>query len=1102
MSSPLVEAGRRQGAGAGSARGVLAAALLLPFVCSTISYGEEHRIRFEHLTTSDGLSQMTVYAILQDRRGFMWFGTQSGLNRYDGYGFKVYTHRAREAGSLSHGFVRVLHEDVAGALWVGTYGGGLNRFDPESEEVTRYQHDPEDTASLSNDDIRALASDSDGTLWVGTRGGGLCRLDPASGIFHRYRHDPGDAGSLPHDDIRSLHLDSQGRLWIGTYGGGLSRWEPSSGTFVNRRIAPGSPPGGDADQVRALLEDAAGDLWIGTNGGLYRLARERDELIRHRDEPGDPRGPGGRRIRALFEDASGNLWIGTRGSGLARLDRSSGLFSHYLHDPDDPLSLSHDDVYAIFEDSAGGMWVGTFDGGVNRFTPSLETFAHYENDPTDPTSLGDNDVNAIQEDPSGALWIGTFGGGLDRFDPATGTFRHYRHDPEDPASLSHDDIRTVHADPSGILWIGTLRGGLNRFDPEEETFTRYRHDPADPGSLSHDDVYALHMDHSGFLWVGTYGGGLNRLDPESGRFTRFLHDPADPTSLGGNDIGAVFEDRSGVLWVATRGGRLSRFDRSTQSFVHYRQATDDPSSLSHSDVSCLFEDRAGNLWIGTYGGGLDRLDPQRRSFTHFTTGDLQAGTVQAILEDRRGRLWVSTNRGLIRFDPAAGTWAGHDRRDGLQDDQFNLGAALRSSTGRMYFGGIGGLTAFDPERFEDNPFVPPIVLTSFRLFDEERPLPPSGGALRLGHDENFFSFEFAALSFHRPERNRYRYRLDGFDEVWIDPGTRRFASYTNVPAGQYVFHVVGSNNDGVWNDEGVSVPITISTPWWRTGWFRALAIAAAAALLLATYRAVAVRSRRLEQERAERLRAAERERLIADLEEKNKELERFTYAVSHDLKSPLVTIRGFVRHLERDVSAGDAERVSRDLELIDQAADQIQQLVDELLALSRVGYHVTSAEWVPMCELAQQAANLVAARIADRGVEVEIATDLPSVRGDRGRLLEVLQNLLDNAVKYMGDQPRPRVEVGGRSDGAQIVFWVRDNGAGIDARDHERVFGLFERLGAEDEGTGLGLALVRRIVEAHGGRIWVESAGCGHGSTFCFTLGSARPSSWARPAGG
>ena len=1071
---------------------------------------------FEHLTNLDGLSQVSISAIAQDTQGFMWIGTSEGLNRYDGYEFRVFNHEPGSTHSLSHRRVQSLYAGDPEGLWVGTDGGGLNFLDTVTGHMIHSHHNPEDPYSLRGETVFAITRDRSGFLWVGTDSG-LSRLESPQlpWRFTRFSHGPEEKLSagpplanyvtspLAGEKVEALLVDRQDQLWIGTESG-LDRFAPDRQARSHFHHDPQDPHSLANDQVHALLEDSSGTLWIGTDRGLDRFTADGEGFAHYLPEPEDPSAPSNE-IRALGTSDRGAFWIATRG-GLFLFDRASGHFTAIPFETDDSPAKSA--VSALWVDAADTLWFGTWVAGIYRYDPHSPRFTHVYHDPKNPDSLFYDTVYAFAEDQDHDLWVGTAGGGVNHFNATTGTFTHFRHDPQNPNSLGSHSIRCLEFDRRGSLWIATRDHGLDRFDPKRQQFTHYRHDPEDPASLRDDQVLRLTEDRSGTLWVGTRKG-LDRYEPTSDSFEHYDLLPADPTAQQELLVMAILEDRAGNLWVGTDSG-LFRYDNLKDSTradpqrkgrypsTHYSHDPAQPNSLSYNYVLSLLEDTEGILWVGTGGGGLNRLDPASGDFTRFTADDgLGNNIVHAMLQDRLGRLWVSTNQGLARFDPPNDRWAHYDRADGLQDTEFNVGAALHGHDGTMYFGGIHGYNAFHPEHFLDNPYIPPVVLTSFGVLQRgSRLVHPikAGKIVSLNYHENFFSFEFAALNYTRPDKNRYSFRLMGFDDDWVDAGTRRFANYTNVPPGEYTFRVRGSNNDDVWNEQGASLQLRITPPWWRSWWARSLFVLAMAASLGGI--AWTQRSK-LQRERL----IAERERATsADLEVKNAELERFVYTVSHDLKNPLVTIRNYVGHIQHDLTAmGQDGRVLADLERIDQASARMHQMLEELVELSRIGRIIHPPQIVPFGQLVQEAAELLAASLHKANVELVIADSLPEVCVDHLRVREVLQNLLENAVKFLGDQSEPRIEVGMRSPAvASAVFFVRDNGIGIEPRYQERAFQLFERLNPTLDGTGIGLALVKRIIEAHEGRIWIESEGLGKGTTFCFTLPLAQGSTLPR----
>ena len=776
-------------------------------------------IRFERISLEEDLSQGTITAIWQDSQGYMWFGTEDGLNKYDGIQFTVYKHDPEDPLTLSDSYISAIYEDRNGDLWIGTRSG-LDRFDRTTGTFTHIQHDPSDPNILGRTWVTAIHEDLQGRFWVGTIAG-LDLLDRETNRFTRYQHIAYEPSSLAGDYVRVVYETSGGELWVGT-NSGLDLFDQTNETFIHYQHDPGDLRSLSNDQVSAVYEDREGILWVGTEeGGLNQFNRASNTFVRHQHDAEDPHSLSHDRVRAILEDNTGRLWIGTQ-NGLNQLDRDLNRFIHYHHDPGDLYSLSSNTIWSIFEDRSGVLWIGTYGGGLNKYNRSTDQFVLYQQRPDVPNSLSENMVWSICEDRDGMLWIGTFNGGLNKLDRSSDTYSVYQHDPSDPTSIVSNDIRAILEDESGVLWIGTNHG-LDRFDSKTETFTHYQPDPDDPSSMSDDQVRVLYEDSLGNLWIGTRTGGLNRFDRASESFIRYQHDPNDPTSLSDDRVWSLYEDTSGKLWVGTLGG-INVLDPSSDRFTRFLHDLDDPESLSNNAIFSFNEDLSGMLWVGTWGAGLDRFDPATQTFTHFTEKDgLPNNVIYGIEVDREGYLWLSTNRGLSKFDPRTETFRNYDISDGLQANEFNVGAHFRSDRGEMFFGGVSGFNAFYPEQIKDNPYPPPIVITSFAKFNQRvRTDLSEGEHIELSYKDNFISFEFAALDYTVPEKNQYAYMLEGFDQDWVNAGTRRYASYTNLRGGDYVFRVKGSNSDGVWNEEGIAVRITVTPPIWETWWFRGI----------------------------------------------------------------------------------------------------------------------------------------------------------------------------------------------------------------------------------------------------------------------------------------
>jgi PAS domain S-box-containing protein len=786
----------------------------------------QDRVKFERISVAQGLSQSAVFAILQDKRGFIWLGTEDGLNRYDGYHFVEYKHDPDDPTSLSNNVVLAIYEDRSGALWIGTEMG-LNRFNRETETFIRYKQS-EIPHSLSNKNVLSIREDKEGVLWIGTIGGGLHRLDRERKQFKHYRKISGDSSSLSSDVVNTIYEDKSGVLWIGT-GGGLNVFHKETGTFSCYRHEPGNPHSLSNDEVTAIFEDDTEILWVGTKDGFNRFDRQKGVFKHYKDNAKNSKSISHNFIYSIIEGDEDNtnvLWIGTYGGGLNRFDRHTQGFTHWQHRADNPDSISNNYIHFIYRDKGGILWIGT-DSGLNKFDRKKEKFAHWNVEQDDSSFLINRQVWAIYKDREGLLWFGT-DEGFTQLNRATGKHIHWSHDPNNPNSLSCDRVQEIYEDRAGMLWLGTHGGGLNRFDRQKKKFTRYKNDPSDTNSLSHNIVYAIFEDSAGELWIGTEEG-LDRLDRKTGYFTHWINDPGNSSSLSNNVINTIYEDSSKTLWIGTEGG-LNRFDRKNGTFRHWMKEPSDPGSISDNLVIQIYEDQSGTLWIGT-AWGLNKFDRENDQFTRFNRKHgLPNERIYGILEDEHGRLWLSTNRGISRFDPSTEEFRNYDVHDGLQSNEFHGGSCYKSADGGMFFGGINGFNFFYPNKIEDNPHTPPIVITDFRILNEpaaigeDSPLKQAiseADEIVLSYRHYVFSFEFAALDFTTPGKNRYKYKMEGFDKGWIrtDAG-KRFVSYTNLSPGHYIFMVRGSNNDGIWNEEGVSIDIIIKPPFWLTWWFK------------------------------------------------------------------------------------------------------------------------------------------------------------------------------------------------------------------------------------------------------------------------------------------
>ena len=699
-------------------------------------------------------------------------------------------------------------------------------------------NNPDDPNSLSDGTITSIKQDSKGSLWIGTLGG-LERYNPETNGFDHFRNDPTDPNSLSSNAISVIFEDSKGQLWIGTGsngvdGAGLNLFDPSTGKAVHYRHDDADPASLSSNNIASIVEVPDGRMWIATGGfslrggGLDQFDPSTGKATHFTHDPQNEHSLSGDDLMTLWLDPNGILWIGSWASGLNRMSLSEpGYFNRYQNDPYFADSLSGDEIWSLFQDHSGILWIGTAHSGINKLSANSGQFSLFRNNPSNPASLSLNATGAFAEDKSGNIWVATWGGGLDRFNPRGGSFEHYRHDPENPNSLSDDLFMDVYVDIYNTVWAGTLGKGLNRLDPSTGRVTHYLHDPEDSTSLPDDNIAAILPDGKGGLWIGTFGGSAY-YDPNTDSFTNYSNDLDNPSSLSDNKVVSLYIDSNNILWIGTWGGGLNRLDLNdplhtdpqTATVTRYRHNADDSFSLSEDSIWSIHETADGILWFGTQ-LGLNRFDPTTNIFRHYTEKDgLPNNVVLGILEDNEGNLWMTTNNGLAKFNPRDESFKNYDSSDGLQSNEFNSNAYYETKDGTMYVGGINGFNAFKPENIQPSSIPPQVAVTRFDVFDQPLNADLSGSdPIQLSYKQNFISFEFAAFDFHSPQNNQYAYMLEGFNDNWIQAGNHRYATFTNLPGGEYVFRVKASNSDGIWNETGAAIPIVITPPFWQTWWF-------------------------------------------------------------------------------------------------------------------------------------------------------------------------------------------------------------------------------------------------------------------------------------------
>jgi signal transduction histidine kinase/ligand-binding sensor domain-containing protein len=1088
----------------------------------------QENFSFERLSLEHGLPQSTVNCTLQDKQGFLWFGTQDALCRYDGYSFVVFRNMAAAKNSISDNYIQALHEDAGGTLWIATRAGGLNAFNRKTNTFRAYRHDESNLTGLPSDNVAAICDAGGEKLWIATQQG-LALFDKRSGSCAVFRHDPANPKSIAHSSVLCLLRDRHDRLWAGTMGG-LSMFRPATQSFIS--IARQDQPESRSatrnssalsllsaasiapNQINALHEDTRGMIWVGTSHGLYTLDQTGKQTMKDTIDnvlkqaaiaPTLAQGD----IRTILEDRSNTLWVGTFGGGLHVINPANGSASVYMANANasNPRSVGSNFIVSLYEDRQAIVWIGTSGSGINKFDRQRSTFTSYGLTPNSNTGLSNKDVFALHEDSDGAVWVGT-NGGINKFYRPSKTFTVFQNDPANRASFPHNSITDFLEDASGNMWVATLGGGLVLMERASGKVLKvYRNDPNNPKSIPEDRMYKLYEDRSGVLWIGTYGAGLCKFDRATQTFVRYPSTPRYVISL--------YEDRSGAFWLGSRNEGLVKFDRKTGTCVAgFRNSSQNPKSLSNNNVQAFYEDAEGALWMGT-NGGLNKFNPQRTAFTAYTEKEgLPNNVVYCILPDKSGNFWMSTNRGIARFTPQTGNVHVYTANDGLQSNEFNQSAFHQGRSGRLYMGGVNGFTEFFPDTIRDNTFIPSVVITAFKKFNKPVELDTAineASTIELDYQDNFISFEFAALNFSVPEKNKYCYKLEGLDKDWVDAGDRREAVYTNLEARKYVFHVKASNNDGAWNEKGASLLVVIRPPWWRTWWFRAIVIVALLLAALTWYRLrvyqIQERNRLLESQVEERTaqlrdRSEEIERQNRQLVELNKDKNEIMGIVAHDLKNPLSNIKMLAKLMNQEaptLSAPEIQEFSTDIQT---ASERMFDLITNLLNVNAieqggVKLHPVELDFYGLVETvihdykpsaeSKQIHLLLDNKVAGDGYAI--------VYADRNATFQVVDNIISNAIKYSPHGKDVFVCLANGETPHRVRVSVRDEGPGLSDEDKKKLFGKFARLSAQPTGgedsTGLGLSIVKKLVEAMNGRVWCESE-VGRGATFFVDLPAAK----------
>jgi len=1088
-------------------------ASILFFCITTPSTAQDQNSKFEYLTINEGLSSNRIFCLYRDSRDFLWIATELGLDRFDSDKIKSYRYNEENPSSISSNSIRTIYEDSRGNLWFGA-DNGLNLYDRETDSFKKFFNNPYDTLSLNSNFVKSIIEDKNNDLWVLTGGDCLNRWDRETGNFSRYLLGD-NLGTSNVNAAKMLALDSKGNIWITSYNSGINCFNPETGENV-RYDDPSFDFG--ATSIKSIYIDGNDIVWVGSReNGMFSF----DPSINKFEQYGFNGGGTGTNtmiVCDIIPEGDRYLLLGMDQGGINRFDKETRTFEYIEYSQSTPQGLNNNGIWCLFKDKEDILWVGTSAGGVNYFNPKKDKFNHYTNIGSS-NSLSYNSILCFYEDHEGMIWIGTDGGGVNVFDPKNKTFKSYKNDPSDPYSISGNAVVCIVEDKNNNIWLGTWGAGLNKFDRKTGRFYNYLPKEDNPSSISGRNIWRIGIDLNNILWVGVIGSGIDLFDTEKGVIKHFGSSSSDTNTIQSIFIRVFYEDSDNNMWVGTSGG-LSRYDSVNDSFIRY--------NFPDNTLSTFILDGKDKIWLGTSSHGLYHYNLDGTLIKSYTEENgLANNSIRGIMPGNGNDLWISTANGLSYLDLSSQTFKNYSKKDGLQANEFHLQTFLKTGDGEIYLGGYNGFNAFYPGNLEENSFLPPVYITDFLIFnkpvtiggpDSQFPTEISETkAIELTWKQSVFSFYFNAINYTFPENNQYAYMMEGFETEWnYTDASRKYVSYTNLDKGTYTFRVKASNNDGVWNEEGVKLLITVLPSWWETVFFKTVLVNAVLLLLYLWYRynirnlknqkdllekTVGEKTAELRKTNDELLERQlkieeQREALITinnELNELNGSKDKYFSIIAHDLRGPLSAFVGATELLSDDTLMMDMNETKEITASMKKSAKNIYDLLENLLEWSRLMRGVLEFSPEPRDLLKSVECNLDLLGSSISHKQITTVVDIPvetEVFADKNMLNGIIRNLVSNAIKFTPIGGKIAI-LAQKKDENSVVVSVADTGIGMADELKNKLFILSEktgRPGTEGEpSAGLGLMLCKEFIQKHGGTIWVESE-IGKGSTFYFTL--------------